>query len=300
MIGVLLVFLAALLWAIDTLIRYPLMNENFSALFLVFLEHLILIILFVPYLLPRFNNYTILLKKYWKEFLVIGGLGSAGATICFSKAFVYLNPSVVILMQKLQPVIVVILARFILKERISSKFVFWCAISLVGALLISVPSLKFGPGLASDVTILGILLTLFSVLAWGASTVFAKKLTLAELNSFEIMIGRYLFAFLVLLPLISLLNTFDSATKFSLGTLDLESFGKILLIVLISGITAMWFYYQGLRKLPAHVCAIAEMFFPFSAVCINWIFLKQELLPIQLLGGVLLILSATVIQIKKY
>jgi drug/metabolite transporter (DMT)-like permease len=62
----------------------------------------------------------------------------------------------------------------------------------------------------------------------------------------------------------------------------------------------MWLYYQGLKKISAKSTAIAEMFFPFFAVIVNWIFLEKQLTEIQLIGGGILILGSLVIQLKKY
>lgn len=79
-----------------------------------------------------------------------------------------------------------------------------------------------------------------------------------------------------------------------------EDYLKILVMVIISGAMAMWFYYQGLKRLSAKTTAIAEMFFPFFAIIVNWIFLGKQLSELQLLGGAILIFGSFVIQLKKY
>jgi drug/metabolite transporter (DMT)-like permease len=71
-------------------------------------------------------------------------------------------------------------------------------------------------------------------------------------------------------------------------------------MVLFSGALAMWFYYQGLKKLSARTTAIAEMFFPFFSIIVNWVFLGKQLTELQLVGGGILILGSLIIQLKKY
>jgi drug/metabolite transporter (DMT)-like permease len=71
-------------------------------------------------------------------------------------------------------------------------------------------------------------------------------------------------------------------------------------MVLLSGLLGMYFYYKGLKTLSARVCALAEMFFPLSAVTINWIFLDVKLTTVQLIGAGLLTLGSAVIQLKHY
>jgi drug/metabolite transporter (DMT)-like permease len=50
---------------------------------------------------------------------------------------------------------------------------------------------------------------------------------------------------------------------------SMDTYGKVTLMVLVSGLLAMYIYYQGLRKISARACTLAEMFFPFMAVIVN-------------------------------
>ena len=71
-------------------------------------------------------------------------------------------------------------------------------------------------------------------------------------------------------------------------------------MVLVSGILAMYLYYQGLRRISARAATLAEMFFPFMAILVNWVFLQKSLEVVQLVGGGVLIAGSLVIQLKKY
>jgi drug/metabolite transporter (DMT)-like permease len=133
-----------------------------------------------------------------------------------------------------------------------------------------------------------------AVVSWGASTVFGKKLSANGLTETQIMGGRFVFGFIFL--------AFYSYANRGIMHFDWQMivWGKILLMVLLSGLLGMYLYYKGLKTISAHVCAIAEMFFPLSAVAINWIFLGQKLTPVQLVGAGLLTLGSAVIQLKHY
>ena len=48
MLGIVFVLSACVLWSLDTLIRYPLLGEGVRAESIVFIEHLVLTILFFP------------------------------------------------------------------------------------------------------------------------------------------------------------------------------------------------------------------------------------------------------------
>ncbi|MEQ1723205.1 MAG: DMT family transporter, partial [Pseudobdellovibrio sp.] len=199
-----------------------------------------------------------------------------------------INPSLVILLQKLQPIVVIFLSAFILKENIKKSFYLYFVLALSGVLLISYPDLK---GLdVSNAAGFGYFLTLLAVVGWGASTVFGKKLSLMKFNENEILLGRFGLGFLFLLVFCLSNNTMPSSE------LNFDVYLKILGMVLISGLLGMLLYYKGLKRVPAHIGSIAELFFPLSAVVINWIFLGKTLEPVQIAGACILTAVSVAIQ----
>lgn len=297
MTGIFLIIGACFLWALDALIRYPLVGKGFSAVSLVFIEHTMLAVL-SAYLF--FSNISKLKQNKFKPiwyFFIIGGVGSALATVAFTRAFVFVNPSLVIILQKFQPVVAIVLARIVLKETMSKQFLGWALICLIGALMISFSDLQSVFNLSSNViwqdnAVKGYLLIAVSIFGWGAATVFGKKLSLIGFNEKEIMSNRFVFGFLALLPLLPQME-FDKV-------LITDGIFKIAVMVMISGVLAMYLYYQGLKRVSARACALAELFFPFAAVVVNWIFLDATLNSLQIMGGLVLLLGSLIIQVKKY
>jgi drug/metabolite transporter (DMT)-like permease len=300
MLGTFLVILACLLWGMDTLIRYPLVERGINPITIVFFEHCILTLIFSFSLVPNLKRIGELKIADVFSFLVVGGLGSAIATVAFTESFQYLNPSLVILLQKLQPIVAIILASIVLKEEIQKQFVAWAGVCLIGGLLVSSPDIErfytlmvtnFG-AVTSDVAIKGYGLVGISILGWGAATVFGKRLSIVGFETKSIMAGRFFTGLIVLIPFVQ----WNRSLILPQG----EDYLRILIMVMISGALAMWFYYQGLKKLSAKTTAIAEMFFPFFAIIVNWIFLGKQLSELQLIGGAILIFGSLIIQIKKY
>jgi drug/metabolite transporter (DMT)-like permease len=301
MLGILFVILAGVLWAVDTLIRYPLLFSGVSAERIVFTEHLFLAIIFIPLLLKDAKKIGSIKLSTIFNFIVIGVCGSAIGTLTFTKAFMLINPSLVILLQKLQPIVAISLASLVLGEKIKKEFIFWAAVALVGGLLISstdimpgLAHLDFSMSLLSNKALWGYTLALIAVVSWGASTVSGKKLSGQGFDEIQIMGGRFVLGLVFM--------TFYLYYRFGGISLDwnASTYGKLLLMVLLSGIAGMYFYYKGLKLISARACALAEMFFPFSAVIINWVFLGAKLVPIQIVGAALIIISSSVIQLKKY
>lgn len=288
------IVLGTLMWSLDTLIRYPLLAVLNSDT-MVFLEHLFLVMIFLPLLFLGRARLP-LNRRSLVPFLVVGVLGSAVSTLAFTRAFSLINPSLVILLQKLQPLVVITLSFAVLQEKIRPRFFTWAALAILGGALVSYPDIASvfqggdpWPRLSGGAAA-GYALTLLAVVGWGASTVFGKKLSQQGLNETQILLGRFGFGFAFLFLYCLSLGRLPTA---ALGSL---TYLKVLGMVLISGLLGMFLYYKGLRRVPAHIASVAELFFPFSAVLINWIFLGKTLTPVQITGAVLLTAAAVILQ----
>src|SRR5690606_22768441 len=111
--------------------------------------------------------------REWLSVIFIGLGGSALATILFTQSFHYLNPSVAILLQKLQPLIAIGLAIWVLGESLSKRFWLWAVVAIAGAYVISFPGLN-PEGLTWNSHALGVVLALGAAFFWGGSTVFGR------------------------------------------------------------------------------------------------------------------------------
>ena len=298
MTGITFIFFACLLWAADTLIRYPLLFGGSSAQQIVLFEHLILVAALAGIFLFKRRKISFISRKTIIPFIVIGFFGSALGTLAFTEAFYLSNPTVVILLQKLQPLVAVTLACLLLKEKIHTRFFLWLGLAILGSLLLIWPdfqlllaSFKEGDLQHGQQALWGYGLALFAVVTWGSATVFGKKLSIQGLSSLDLMAGRFSFGLLGMLP-------FAFLTPSLITSIELTIFQKIVMLAVLSGILGMYCYYQGLKRIPAHWATLAEMLFPVAAILINWLFLNVEMTQIQLLGALTLVAASTMVQRK--
>ena len=299
MTGVLLIFGACTLWALDTLIRYPLLFSGVSPWTIVWLEHAILVAVMAWWLVPALGQGRFA-RRTWLGFLVIGGLGSGLGTVAFTQAFGLINPSVVILIQKLQPAVAVTLAAVLLRERIDRRFLGAFALCLAGSLMIAwhdlAPALDGAAwsGEERSRLVAGYACTLFAVLAWGSATVFGKQLSMRGMTTPELMGGRFLVGFLVLTPCLFAFGAPGAAADPAVAS-------KVALMVALAGLGGMALYYLGMKRLPARTTAIAEMFFPVAAVTINWLAPQVEatLSPLQIAGAVVLLAGSAFVALTQ-
>lgn len=290
--GPYLVFIAAMLWASDAPFRVHLIADLPSS-FVVLLEHAISLLVLVPLLYLSFKEFKGLSIKQWLSIGFISIFGSAVALILFTQSFNYMNPSVVILLQKLQPLIAVTLAITLLKEHVNKRFWLWAIVAMAGAYLVSfpdvVPQLFEGETLNPHVT--GVLLALGAAVLWATSTVLGKYVL--NTISFKAMTSvRFLVGFIFLLFWNMIEGTFVHFAQ-----LTAKDWLFFVIISITSGAVAMFIYYRGLSQSKASIATVAELGFPLAAVVVNYVFLDATLSLTQVIGMVVLLYS--VMQLGK-
>src|ERR1700745_3804924 len=87
-----LVALGAALWGTESAWRIPL-NNLFPAEVIVFWEHIFILLMFLPLLLPRLNELPKISARTWGYMIFSGFAGSAVGTVFFTLALKYGNPT---------------------------------------------------------------------------------------------------------------------------------------------------------------------------------------------------------------
>ena len=278
-----LVVLAALLWAVDAPFR-KFLTGGLTSTTIVLMEHITIAVLVLVFLWKFLYELKNLDWKEWLAVLFIGLGGSALATVFFTQSFHYINPSVAILLQKVQPFIAILLAVAVLKEKLKANFWLWALVGVFGAYLISFPELKITNLELSGGT-LGVLFALLAAFFWGGSTVFGR-LVLRKISFQAMTAVRFLSALLFLFAI----QLFDG----DLGEIAKAS-GKdwiyVFIIAVLAGFVSLFIYYRGLRHTKASIATIGELAFPFAAVIVNWIFLGAKLEIMQIFGGLILLIA---------
>lgn len=290
--GSLFVAFAAMLWATDGLVRYPMVQNGINPILTVFFDHFIAIALLTPYVFFRHRKELFQMgRRQWCGLFLIGGGGSALATVLFTASFRYVNPSVSILLQKLQPVLVVLLAILFLGEKPKKAFWVWAPIALLAGLTMSFPDYNFrflaDPSFAST----GSLFAFGAAAIWALSTVTGKAV-LSTVPPMVVTYWRFVFGFLALTVMLASTGGFQFAPL-----LDPEFTGSFLYVALIPGLLAMIIYYQGMMRAPASTTTFMELLFPITAVFLNTIFLKIPLTPVQGAAALVLLFAITRISV---
>jgi drug/metabolite transporter (DMT)-like permease len=268
--GVVLISLAAAMWGLDGLIRKPLSSST-SAFTIVFGEHVVLVALTLPLLVPAFRALWLAGPAFVGAGIAVGAGASAIATILFTKALFHGDFITVVVLQKVQPLIAVVGAWLVLGERPRPGFAWFLLPALAGLWLIALPH-PLDPH-ARGLT--PIVETLAAAALWGLGTVFGRflgrRLAFEQVTTVRFAFG--LVASACALPIVG-------ASAFSNAH---DSFW-IAVLALVTGLLALGLYYYGLQRTPALLAALGELAFPVTAALVGIYVFEDSLRWTQWLG----------------
>ena len=276
---------AAFLWSLDALLRQSL--YSLPSMFIVFCEHALGFLITLPWLIKFWGRIRNLDRKTWMSIFWVAVFGGLLGTLAYTQALSYINYihfSVVVLLQKLQPIFAIILARIILKEKFKGRFYLWAFVALVGSYFVAFPQIlpQWQDG---GKNVWAGLLAVGAAFAWGSSTVMGKY-SLRELDSRIITPLRLGLTAALSGLFILFFMPFDS-----IPTVSSEQTFYLIAIVLSSGTVALSIYYFGLKKVQASQATLLEMFWPISAVTIDWVFFDHALTWSQIVGAMFMLIA---------
>lgn len=262
--------MAAGLWGTDALLRRPL-AESTQAATIVFGEHLVLVALVFPIIVTALPALWRAGPRYVAAGVIVGAGSSALATILFTQSFVHGDPVTPVVLQKVQPLVAVLLAAALLGERPRPRFGIFLVAGLAGTWLMAFPS-------PFEVSLHGMepaLLALGAAGLWALGTVLGRFLTL-KLAFQEVTAVRFAFG----LPASAVAVLILGAP----ATASWHDMVFIALLALVTGLVALSLYYYGLQRTPASVAAIAELTFPVVAIAVGYLAFDATLTASQLAG----------------
>ena len=282
------VICAALLWSVDGVLRQDL--HSISSLVVVAIEHLLGALIFLPFLFRSNSKIKRLDRKGWGSIFWVSICGGLLGTYFYTKALGYVNYidlSVVVLIQKLQPLFAISLASIVLREKVSKSFIFLASTAILGGYLTTFGNKPFL--FLDNKSITASLFALLASFCWGSSTVLGKA-ALKQI-SFELMTCIRL----IVTGTVALLIITSSGNISDIYTLSIENYKAIIVIVFTSGSIALSIYYYGLQNLAASHTTIYELVWPLSTVLIDWLIRGKTLSLAQMIGAIILVSSITIL-----
>ena len=283
--GVVLVSVAATLWGLDGLIRKPL-SASTSATTIVFGEHVVLVALTLPLVVPALRALWRAGPSYVAAGIAVGAGASAIATILFTKALFHGDFITVVVLQKAQPLIAVFGAWLLLAEQPRPRFAWFLLPALAGIWLVALPH-PLDPHAHGLIPIAE---TLSAAALWGMGTVLGRFLA-RRLPFEQVTTVRFAFGLVASACAVPILG----AAAFS-GVHDSL---WIAVLALVTGLLALGLYYYGLRRTPALLAAIGELAFPVTAALVGIYVFNSSLRWTQWIGVALTVGVISLLPVRR-
>lgn len=330
--GPAIVSLANAARAFDAPVRYPILFNSPNAFtspwgmprassFITLIEHFFGIVILLPFIgftrgfKRLFQSIKTFTLRDWISLLYVSFGGSALGLFFFLMAMGLGNPTIAILVQKVQPLVTLIFAVIILKERLSLRFYIALGAALVGIVLMAMPDIITLIEEGDYTGLIAIVFSLIAAILWGGSTVFGRILT-EKVDFWDLTLLRYIGGFIFLIFLNIPLMTYNSTYfGFLIQKQHVFSYENppgsgifvpvnwqwfIILAILYfaaltGGVLPISLYYFGLKRTKASIAGLSELAFPVLAIIVNYFFLGYGLDWYQGSGALILLVTMTLL-----
>jgi len=284
--GPVFVIIAALLWSFDGILRISL--YSLPPAVVVFYEHFLGAIILLFLAGKWVGDLKKMTLKEWVAIAVVALFSGALGTILYTAALQHINFTsysvVVLLQQQLQPIWAIGAAAILLKEKINKNFLLWAALALIGAYFITFKDLHVNLNTGNG-TAIAAGMAIAAGFMWGTSTAISK-LVLNKVSFLTGVAARFFLA-----PIFALMFVMGNGQTHALFTITPMQILTLLIITFSTGMLALNFYYFGLKHTPARITTLCELFWPLSAIFIDYFLYHKTLAPTQFFGVALLLIA---------
>ncbi|MCF8308954.1 MAG: EamA family transporter [Bacteroidales bacterium] len=291
-IGAVAISLAAILWGFDGVVLTPRLYE-LKIGYVVFVLHMLPFLIMNFFFHRQYRNLIYFSKSDYFYLLLVAVFGGALGTLSIVQALFlvgFQKLSVVVLLQKLQPVFGIVLAAVILKERLGPRYLLWASLAIIGGYFLTfglqVPRVGTGGDTAAAAAF-----ALLAAFSFGSSTVFSKKV-LIKYNFATTTFYRYGFTAILMLVYVLVageISLVQATTP--------KQWGIFFIIAITTGSGAIFLYYYGLKKVKAIVSTICELFFPLSAILFDYWINDYQLSWVQWMSVIVMLVA--IIQLNR-
>lgn len=278
--------IAAIMWGFDGVVLTPRLY-NLDVRFVVFILHCIPFILMNIFLYKEYKRMKSFAKSDIILLVLISMAGGVIGTLSIVKALFLVNfnhLSVVVLLQKLQPVFAILLSAILLHEKISRRFIIWAIPAIIAGYTL-VFGFNFPYSQEGDRNLLAAMFALLAAFGFGSSTVLSK-MALAKYSFKTVTFYRYGLTSLIMLVLVSVNGLF---VQFHLTSK--LNWVLFVIIGLTTGSGAILLYYYGLTRVRAIISAVVELMFPVSTIVFDFLINKSVLSPVQWVSAGVMVFS---------
>lgn len=286
-----LLILATVLWGGNFVIGRAVAGD-IPPITLAFLRWIVAFIVFCPIAFSRTKKEWPMLKKHFGAVLVLSLTGVAAFNTLVYIGLHYTTSINASLMNSTTPIMIYILSFILLKERLTKFQIIGTLLSLIGVLfIISGGSLN---SLLDFSFNKGDLIVIIAVFCWSIYSLLIKKYA-GRLPGYSTFLVTIAIGAIMLMPF----TIYESVTSEQAILWNVSTIGAILYVGIIASIVAFLSWNTGVVALGANRASIYLNFIPVFATLFAVVFLDEQLLVAQVLGGITVIAGVIISTIKK-
>lgn len=284
--GAFAICISAMLWGLDGIVLTPQLY-NLELSLVVFILHALPFLIMNLFLYKEYKLLGTFTGKDLMYLFLVALMGGALGTMAIVRALFlveFRDLTIVVLLQKLQPVFAISLAAILLREKFRKNFIFWASLAIISGYFLTfgfmLPDLHTG-----SKTALAAGYSLFAAFAFGSATVLSKGI-LHRISFQAATFYRYGFTSLIMLIIV-----LSTGSLSGIAGVTSVNWIVFLIITFTTGSGAIFLYYYGLRKVKAMVATICELCFPLSAIIFDYAFHGRILTPVQWISAAVMLVA---------
>jgi RarD protein len=270
---------------IGLVVRYIDLSSSERALLSSFIGCLFLLL--ILFLIKKNIKISWKLVKSNALFLVISGIALGGNWIFLYQSFDHTTIANATLGYYFAPVFVMILSPLVLREQLSIKKMLCIGVAIIGMLMI----LGEGVSASGSDDLLGLSFGLIAAAFYAALLLLNKFIK--DMGKLELTIIQLGITTLLLMPYVFL------TSGFGIFEVSSSSIPFILILGIINTGIGFWLFFSGMEGLKGQSIAMLSYVDPFVAILISAMILQEQMTIFQMLGGILLLGSTFISEIRS-
>ena len=220
------------------------------------------------------KEYTFLKHKRSLLYLTLSGISMGFSWMFLYEAYHQIGVSIATLLYYTGPIFIMLLSPYIFNEKLTLQKVACFMTVLLGILLINYQAAQ------ESHTTWGLLCSLLSAVTYASMVIFNKKS--APISGIENSTIQLITAFFTVFAFV----LYTGGLNFVLAPSDIL---PLALLGLVNTGFGCYLYFSSISGIPVQMVSILGYTEPLSALIFSYIFLNEQLAPIQIAGAVLII-----------
>lgn len=285
------ILIASLLWGLGYFLR-KLIVRDIHPLILTFFTALIVSLTIIIFKHHNPQKIIEIFRNHPWHYIALSIFGTVLGTTFMFVSLRLLDLSIVALLEKLQPIFILILASVLLREKFKKSLIPYVMLAIISSYFISTKTpfaLNF-----SNSELIGIFAIILTAICWAISSIIGKRLADDKKYTTDITLMRFGIASIILLPVFLFKNQLNLLVIYSFSLMSIVIFSAIICTALAYNL-----YYSGLKYTKVSTAGFLELITPVFSILLGISFLKESLVITQIIFIPILLFSVYKIGIQR-